>query len=266
MKIQTVRFTYGIITLGFILCQASAAKLPSWKLVWSDEFDKPGAPNTAKWSYEKGLVRNQEKQYYTEKRLENARVEHGKLIIEARKEKFQNAEYTAASLTTQKHASWKYGRIEVCAKLPAGRGSWPAIWMLPTDIGKVPWPRCGEIDIMEHVGFDPSVIHGTLHTEAYNHMKKTQRATQIKLPTYSKNFHTYTTEWSADKIVMQIDGKTYATYNKKPGDKEAEWPFNKPYYLILNLAIGGGWGGMKGIDDAAFPQRMEVDFVRVYQK
>jgi beta-glucanase (GH16 family) len=245
---------------------STTPELPGWKLVWSDEFDKTGAPDTKKWSYEKGLVRNNEKQYYTDKRLENARVEEGKLIIEARKEKFQNAEYTAASLTTQGRAEWKYGRIEVCAKLPAARGTWPAIWMLPMDIGKVPWPRCGEIDIMEHVGFDPSVIHGTLHTEAYNHMKKTQRATQIKLPTFSKNFHTYATEWSADTIVMQIDGKTFATYNKKPGDKEAEWPFDKPYYLILNLAIGGGWGGMKGIDDAAFPQRMEVDFVRVYQK
>lgn len=244
------------------------AGLPGWKLVWSDEFDKDGLPDTKKWSYEKGLVRNQEKQYYTEKRRENARVEDGKLIIEARKEKFENADYTAASLTTQgrKSGEWKYGRIEVNAKLPAGRGSWPAIWMLPTDIGKIPWPKCGEIDIMEHVGFDPSVIHGTLHTEAYNHSKNTQLATQIKLPTFSEKFHTYATEWSADSIVIQIDGKTFATYTKKPGDKEAQWPFEKPYYLILNLAIGGIWGGKKGIDDAAFPQRMEVDYVRVYQK
>lgn len=266
MQLPTVRFTHGIIALGFILCHASAAELPGWKLVWSDEFDKPGAPNKAKWTYEKGLVRNQEKQYYTENRRENARIEDGKLIIEARKEKFEKADYTAASLTTQGRAEWKYGRIEVNAKLPIGRGSWPAIWMLPTDIGKVPWPKCGEIDIMEHVGFDPGVIHGTLHTEAYNHTKKTQRATKIKLPTFSEQFHTYAVEWSADQILVQIDGKTFATYNKKPGDKEAEWPFDKPYYLILNFAVGGTWGGAKGIDDSVFPQRFEIDYVRVYQK
>lgn len=266
MKTPTAKCTHGVIALCFALSHASAAELHGWKLVWSDEFDKPGAPDTAKWSFEKGVVRNNEKQYYTANRRENSRIENGKLIIEARKEKFENAEYTAASLTTQGRAEWKYGRIEVSAKLPAGRGSWPAIWMLPTDIGKVPWPRCGEIDIMEHVGFNPGVVHGTLHTEAYNHTKKTQRASQTKLPSFSEKFHTYAVEWSADTIVMQIDGKTFATYNKKPDDKEAEWPFDKPYYLILNFAVGGGWGGMKGIDDTVFPQRFEVNYVRVYQK
>jgi beta-glucanase (GH16 family) len=255
-----------LVVLGFTLLSAAAADLPGWKLVWSDEFDKPGQPDPAKWSYEKGFVRNGEKQFYTDNRRENARVEDGHLIIEARKEKMAGGEFTAASLITEGHASWTYGRFEVKAKLPAARGTWPAIWMLPNDFGKVGWPKCGEIDIMEHVGYDPGKVHGTLHSEAYNHTKGTQRGAQLAVPTFSSEFHTYAVEWSKDKILMEIDGKNYVTFDKKPGDTVAEWPFDQPFYLILNLAIGGGWGGQKGIDDAAFPQRMEIDFVKVYQK
>jgi hypothetical protein len=119
---------------------------------------------------------------------------------------------------------------------------------------------------LEHVGHDPGKIHGTLHSEAYNHTKGTQRSGKLMIPTCTTEFHTYSMDWSADKIVMHVDGMVYATFKKTPGDQDAEWPFHKPFYLILNLAIGGAWGGQKGIDDAAFPQRMEVDFVRVYRK
>jgi beta-glucanase (GH16 family) len=243
----------------------SAADLPDWKLVWSDEFDEPGLPDPAKWSYETGMLRNHEKQFYTRDR-ENARVEDGHLVIEARKEKREKGDYTSASLNTHGHGDWTYGRVEVKAKLPAARGTWPAIWMLPGDIGKVGWPKCGEIDIMEHVGYDPAVIHGTLHSEAYNHVKHTQRSSKVRVPAFATDFHTYSMEWSGEKILMEIDGKVFATFDKKPGDGVAQWPFDKPFYLILNLAVGGDWGGVKGIDDAAFPQRMEVDFVRIYQK
>jgi len=255
-----------LILSGLFVLSATAADLPGWKLVWSDEFDKPGQPDPAKWGYEKGMVRNNEKQFYTENRRENARVEDGRLIIEARKETMDRGEFTSASVISKGHGAWTYGRIEVKAKLPAARGTWPAIWMLPEDHGKVPWPMCGEIDIMEHVGHDPGKIHGTLHSGAYNHTKGTQRSGNLMIPTCATEFHTYSMEWSADKIVMHVDGKAYATFDKKPGDQDAEWPFHKPFYLILNLAIGGAWGGQKGIDDAAFPQRMEVDFVRVYRK
>jgi beta-glucanase (GH16 family) len=237
-----------------------------WKLVWADEFDKPGQPDPAKWGYEKGLIRNGEKQFYMANRHENARVEDGKLMIEARKEAHEGGDFTSASLTTSGKMAWKYGRVEVRAKVPAARGTWPAIWMLPTDIAKIPWPKCGEIDIMEHVGFDPAVIHGTLHTETYNHMKGTQRGASKKVPTFATEFHNYSVEWSEKKITMTIDGAQYASFDRKDGDTAAEWPFDKPFYLILNLAIGGSWGGQKGIDDAAFPQRMEIDYVRVYQK
>lgn len=254
------------LLLGLTAIAATAQDLPGWKLVWGDEFDRPGLPDPAKWGYEKGLVRNHELQFYTEKRRENARVEDGQLIIEARKEPMDGGQFTSASLISRGHGAWTYGRIEVKAKLPAARGTWPAIWMLPNDHGSVPWPRCGEIDIMEHVGHDPGVIHGTLHCEAYNHVKHTQRGSKLLVPTASSDFHLYAMDWSAERITIQVDGQTYATYDKKPGDTAAQWPFNKPFYLILNLAIGGAWGGQKGVDDAVFPQRMEVDYVRVYQK
>lgn len=252
--------------LSLLTLHAAAAGQPGWKLVWSDEFDKPGAPDPVKWGYEKGMIRNNEAQYYTENRRENARVEGGKLIIEARKEKMERGEFTSASVISKGKGEWKFGRVEVKAKLPAARGTWPAIWMLPGDIGKVRWPLCGEIDLMEHVGYEPGKIHGTLHSGAYNHTKGTQRSAQRMLPSFATDFHVYSMEWSAEKIVMHIDGREFAAFGKKPGDGEAEWPFEKPFYLILNLAVGGAWGGQKGIDAAAFPQRMEVDYVRVYQK
>jgi beta-glucanase (GH16 family) len=236
-----------------------------WKLVWSDDFESGEAPNPSKWSYEVGRVRNDEKQFYTRDRRENARVEGGRLILEARREKHQGAEFTSASLITRGHAQWQYGRIEVKAKLPSARGTWPAIWMLPSDFGQVPWPKCGEIDIMEHVGYDPGIIHGTLHSEVFNHLKGTQRSSTQRLATFSSNFHCYAIEWSKDRIVSQIDGKTYATFIRKPTDGPAEWPFDKPFYLILNLAVGGSWGGQKGIDESAFPQRLEIEEVKVFQ-
>lgn len=255
-----------VITLLFLTLPIFAEAPAGMKLAWSDEFDKPGVPDPAKWGYEKGLVRNGEKQFYTVNRRENARVENGKLIIEARKEKMEGGEFTSASVISKGSGEWTYGRVEVKAKLPAARGTWPAIWMLPSDHGMVRWPRCGEIDIMEHVGHDPGKIHGTLHSEAFNHTKGTQRSATIQTPTFATAFHVYAMNWSESRIRMELDGKTYATFDRKEGDKDAQWPFHKPFYLILNLAIGGSWGGTKGIDEGAFPQRMEVDYVRVYQK
>jgi len=255
-----------LLFLALSTLSLTASDVPGWKLVWSDEFDKPGQPDPAKWAYEKGMLRNNEKQFYTDNRRENARVEDGRLVIEARREKMDRGEFTSASLITKGHAEWTYGRVEVRAKLPAARGTWPAIWMLPDDHGNVPWPKCGEVDIMEHVGYDSGVVHGSLHSEAFNHVKGTQRTGKLKVEDASVAFHDYTLEWTADRIVFGIDGRTCATFDRKPGDKVAEWPFDKPFYLILNLAIGGSWGGQKGIDEAAFPQRMEVDFVRVYKK
>lgn len=254
-----------------------------WKLVWSDEFDKPGLPDATKWTFETGFIRNDEQQYYTRERKENARVENGMLVIEARKEHFPNpdfdpngksgrpkrsheiAEYTSASLTTRGKASWTGGRIEVRAKLPAGCGTWPAIWTLGTNAREVGWPACGEIDIMEFVGHEPGVIHANVHTRKYNHVQKNGKSGQIKTADASQVFHIYALEWAADRLDLFVDDHKYFTYTNEKTGTDA-WPFDKDQYLILNLAIGGSWGGQKGIDDEIFPQQYLIDYVRVYQK
>jgi beta-glucanase (GH16 family) len=266
-----------------LIGSALGARAGDWQLVWSDEFDKPGPPDPAKWSHEVGFIRNQELQYYTRERPENARVEGGSLVIEARREVFPNpafdasagkdwkrsrceGAYTSASLTTQGKASWKYGRIEVRAKLPEGRGLWPAIWMLGDAKGqRVPWPACGEIDIMEYVGHEPGVIHGTVHTAKYNHVKKTQRGARLKVGPVGEKFRAYAVEWDPKRIDFFVDQEKYFTFPNEGAGEEA-WPFDKPFYLILNVAVGGAWGGAKGVDEGAFPARMLVDYVRVYER
>lgn len=253
----------------------------SYRLVWSDEFNYFGKPNPEKWGYEYGLIRNVEKQYYTDS-LKNARVENGFLILEAHKETIRNekyvskdaknwkenwefADYTAPSLTTEGLAQWKYGIIEVKAKLPEGVGLWPAIWMLGENRKEVGWPKTGEIDIMEHVGFDKDSIFGTIHTQAYNHMKKTQKGKKVFIKDPYSAFHVYSIKWTPEKIDFLLDGKAY--YHVKNEHKtNDEWPFDQPFYLKLNIAIGGMLGGRKGIDDSILPQRMSIDYVRVYQK
>jgi len=241
---------------------------PGRKLVWSDEFAKAGLPDSAKWSYEVGGNGwgNNELQYYTARRSENARIENGKLIIEARKEDYQGQKYTSARLVTQNKASWTYGRIEAMAKLPKGVGTWPAVWMLGKNISTAGWPRGGEIDIMEHVGFDEGVIHGTVHTEAYNHAKKTEKGKAVTINDVTGSFHLYAIEWTADQIDFFVDNQKYYTVQKSVlGTSDAQWPFEQPFFLILNVAVGGNWGGQKGVDETIWPQRMEVDYVRVYQ-
>lgn len=270
-----------ILAACIFVFSAGSPFASGWKLVWADEFNQPGLPDPAKWGYEVGFVRNHEAQYYTEARLENARAEKGCLVIEARKEPFKNpgfdatarpddwirsrefAAYTSASLTSK--ASWTHGRIEVRAKLPAGRGVWPAIWTLGTDTDTVGWPAGGEIDIMEMVGYRPSMIYGHVHTPETVANKKIKDGTGIKVPGASDSFHVYAVEWDANEISFFVDDHKYYTFHKM-SDSEASWPFDKPQYLILNLAIGGAWGGAKGIDEAIFPQRYYIDYVRVYQR
>ena len=228
--------------------------------VWQDEFDRDGLPDPARWDYEVGRVRNKEAQYYTRDRAANARVENGVLIIEAHREPYQGADYTSASLTSR--TNWIYGRIDVRAKLPKGRGTWPAIWMLGTNIREVGWPDCGEIDIMEHVGFDPGRIHANIHTKAYNHVQRTNKGNDVLALAPDEGFHVYSAMWTPDRISMSVDGRGYFTFPREAGG-DAVWPFDKHQYLILNLAIGGSWGGQKGIDDGAFPARFEIDYVRI---
>ena len=247
----------------------SATTVPTArKLVWADEFDKPGLPDPARWNYDVGGNGwgNNELEYYTDRREENARVENGKLIIEVRKEDYKGNKYTSARLLTKGKTVWKYGRIEAMAKLPKGRGTWPAVWMLGEKVATVGWPLGGEIDIMEHVGFDEGVVHGTIHSEAYNHVKGTQKGDQLSVKNVTGDFHLYAIEWTTDRIDFFVDDQKYYSVQKAAlGSTEAQWPFDQPFFLILNVAVGGGWGGQKGVDESIWPQRMEVDYVRVYQ-
>lgn len=235
------------------------------QMVWSDEFDYQGLPDSTKWSYEEGYIRNAELQYYTAGRLENARVEDGNLVIETRKDDFEGHPITSASLTTDGKASWTYGRVEVRAKLPTGLGTWPAIWMLGVNIDEVGWPECGEIDIMENVGYDPDLIHANIHTEAYNHVKGTNKGNRITVTAPYNDFHVYAVDWAPQQMSFSVDDSTYFTFANE-GTGSATWPYDKPHYLILNTAFGGGWGGAQGVDETILPVKYYIDYVRVYQK
>ncbi len=243
----------------------SPAPSPSaWTLVFDDEFDAPGPPDPARWNHEIGYIANDEKQYYTSA-PDNARVEGGALVIEARRERRMGYDYTSARLNTKGRAEFLYGKVEIRAKLPTGRGTWPALWMLGTNIDEVGWPACGEVDIMENVGYDPQTIVASVHTAAYNHVQGTQKSATTSLEAPWQDFHVYGAEWSPDRIDFSVDGQKYFTFRNE-GTGSRTWPFDKPQYVILNLAIGGTWGGQKGIDDSLFPHRLYVDYVRVYQQ
>ncbi|WP_229247920.1 glycoside hydrolase family 16 protein [Dyadobacter sandarakinus] len=235
--------------------------------VWHDEFEHAGKPDSSKWSFVMGDHGwgNNELQNYTD-HLENARVENGSLNITAIKEKSGKLEYSSARLISKGKGDFTYGKFEIRAKLPAGRGTWPAIWLLASsnDYGNKGWPDNGEIDIMEHVGFDQNRIHGNIHTKAFNHSIKTNKGNNIAAAGVSDDFHIYSCEWTPESVTMLMDGKAYFTFRKEAGYSWPEWPFNKPFHLILNVAVGGNWGGQKGVDDSIFPQKMEVDYVRVY--
>ncbi len=243
------------------------------QLVWSDEFNYSGLPDPSKWSYDVGNGcnlpcgcgwGNNESQYYTEKDLDNARVTRGSLIIEAIQEKMEGAKYSSARLVSRGKGDWQYGRIEIRAKLPSGRGIWPAIWMLSTEDKYKGWPNSGEIDIMEHVGYHPDTIFGTVHTKAFNGMIGTQVGGNIYNPEVENDFHTYSIDWDENSIKWYVDDQHYFTFeNNKKGF--ASWPFDQKFHLIMNVTVGGYWGGKHGIDKSVFPQRMEVDYVRVYQ-
>ena len=240
-------------------------KKTKWNLCWSDEFNYTGLPDSTKWGYDIGGHGwgNNEKQYYTEKRLQNASVKNGMLNITAVKEIFEGASYTSARLVSKNKGDWKYGRFEIRAKMPKGRGLWPAIWMLPTDWKYGNWPVSGEIDIMEHVGYLPDSVFGTVHTGAFNHSIGTQKGKSIFRNDLSAAFHTYILEWDVKGISIFVDDEKYFYYDN-PGKTFQEWPFDQRFHLLMNIAVGGNWGGKEGIDETVFPRTMQVDYVRVY--
>ncbi len=270
-------FLAATLAVTSLSLYAAAPEKAEWKLVWSDEFNTPGRPDPKKWDYEVGFVRNEEAQYYTRDRRENARVEGGMLVLEGRKEAFPNPEYkpgakdwqhsreksthTSASLTTRGKASWTYGRLEIRAKLPSGKGVWPAFWTLGDDKANTGWPGCGEIDVMEFLGKEPDRAYGTVHFQKDGKHQSNGGKTDLK--GLSSGFHVYAVEWFPDRIDFYLDKKKYHTFHLDQAGNGAENSFRKPHYIILNLALGGGWGGP--IDDGRLPQKFMVDYVRVYE-
>jgi len=258
--------------LAIVFAQACATSGTSTQqenartMIWADEFDVAGLPDTSKWAYDVGSWGwgNNELQAYTSARLENARVENGKLIIEAHREVYDSMDYSSARLVTRGKQDFETGYLEVRAKLPSGRGTWPAIWMLGTNIREVGWPTCGEIDIMEHVGFNVDSVFGTIHSGAYNHIIGTQKMGAIALPTAESEYHTYAVDWRDTSITFLVDETPYHHVSRDSAATLAQWPFNAPQYLLLNIAVGGGWGGRRGVDTTIWPQRMEVDWVRAW--
>ncbi|AVR47470.1 glycosyl hydrolase [Christiangramia fulva] len=249
-----------------------------YQLFWHDEFNYHGKPDKEKWNFEKGFIRNLEEQYYTSRR-KNARVKDGRLFLTALKEKYRNrnfeagasnwkyythfANYTSASINTKNKFEIKYGRIEVRAKLPAGKGVWPAIWMLGADFDEKGWPNTGEIDIMEHVGKAPDEIHATVHFPYNNSMGYDSKGTMKKINNPAEDFHVYSIDWDENKIDFLIDNEIYHSFRIADAGEENN-PFRKPFYLIINLALGGNWAGE--VDPEIFPQQFVIDYVRVFTK
>lgn len=235
-----------------------------YRLVWNDEFNKGNEPDITNWYYETGGNGwgNNELQTYVagnQNGEQLASVANGILTITAKK--IGETVYSIRMNTTE---SWKYGYFEARMRLPQGKGTWPAFWMLPKDF--IAWPDDGEIDIMEEVGYDPNVVVSTIHCKAYNHSIGTQKTDNVLVPTAQTDFHIYALEWTEDFIRTYVDGKEIFYFaNDKTGNKNT-WPFNIPFYLKLNLAWGGNWGGAQGTDESVLPARYEIDYVRVFQK
>lgn len=266
VSIGSVSFFFAslVVLCVFLGCEINNNSIPEgMSLVWADEFSVSGEPDPEKWDYSVGGHGwgNGEVQKYTDSR-ENSFVKKGKLTIKAIKDR---GVWTSARLKTQHKADWTYGYVEVRAKLPEGVGTWPAIWMMPVADSYGGWPRSGEIDIMEHVGFDPNMIHTSIHTQAFNHKINTHKSAFALVPDVSKKFHVYAMEWDPNYIQWFVDGDLFFRVDN-PHETIREWPFDIPFYLIMNVAMGGGWGGQKGIDKELLEATMQIDYVRVYQK
>lgn len=267
--------------LCLVQVTVTAQKKGGWKLIWREEFDYKGLPDANKWNYENGYVRNHEQQYYTNGRTDNARVENGVLTITGKKETYPNhdyiegstswqkkdslAQYTSARINTNGKADWQYGRIEVRAKLPHGGGIWPAIWMMGIDRENVGWPACGEIDIMEFIGNHPQDLYGTIHfadsSAASGHLSSGSKTSDTTL---QKDFHVYALEWNEDAMDNYLDDKMYHHFVIDSAGKGSNNPFRKPFYLLINLAMGAEWPGP--VDDAVLPQQFIIDYIRFYVK
>jgi beta-glucanase (GH16 family) len=252
-----------ILILSYFLIGCNQNKQVSqWELVWGEEFDYNGKPDAGYWGYEEGYIRNHELQYYTDQ-LENVSVSGGLCTITAQMEKPDSI--TSASMNTLGKFDFLYGRIEVRAKIPSALGTWPAIWMLGTNRSEVGWPACGEIDIMEHVGYDPDKVHANIHTKSYNHVLGTNKGNTIEVENPSTDFHIFALEWYEAKMDFFYDDSLYFSYQNDMAGNPDTWPFDQSHYLLLNLAYGGTWGGSEGVDTTRLPLEFIIDYVRYYR-
>jgi beta-glucanase (GH16 family) len=265
--------------LLFFSCGGGATLQPpplaSYKLAWSDEFSGPdgASPDSSKWTYDTGGNGwgNNELEYYTN-RAQNAQIKGGNLVITAQKEIFTGSDgvtrnYTSARLKTQGLFSQAYGRFEARIKIPAGQGIWPAFWMLGNDITSNGWPKCGEVDIMENIGKEPGTVHGSLHGPSNTGPTSDATAT-FSLPSgqnFADDFHLYAVEWEPGTVRFYVDADLYATFTQPQWPAGGAWVFDHPFFIILNVAVGGDWPGSP--DTATvFPQQMLVDYVRIYTR
>ena len=267
----------GTARKNITVTQAAAAK-PAYNapdgytLVWNDEFDSGSELNQNDWTHEKqnaGWVNNELQNYVIHKTPDGSlvtEVKNGTLRITCLKE---NGKIYSGRVYAHVNEGWQYGYFEASIKLPKGKGTWPAFWMMPVgnDWNTNPWPMCGEIDIMEEVGCVPNEVSSSIHTQDYNHTKNTQKTHAMTLADAEGAFHTYALLWTADEITTYVDGKVQLNVKKSVlGSGHNQWPFHYAFYPIFNLAWGGSWGGMNGVDEGALPCTMEVDYIRVFQK
>ena len=272
------RWTAGILALASIAVTVvacggdtsgptdSGPEASEWRLVWSDEFEGPAGqlPDPANWRFDIGTDWGNAQLEYDTDRPENVSLDgEGNLAITARRERFRGQEYTSGRITTQDLFERNGGRFEARIRLPRGQGIWPAFWLLGADIDEVGWPACGEIDVMEYRGQERSVVHGSLHGPGYSAGQAVTRRFFLQGATFDADFHVFTVEWRQGSIDWYVDGERFQTVG--PGDVSGQWVFDQPFYMILNVAVGGGFVGSPDAT-TSFPQTMLVDWVRVYEK
>jgi beta-glucanase (GH16 family) len=260
---SSIRLIFGVFLLG--LGEFPPAQAQTKTIIWQEEFDYRGLPDSTRWGYEVGYIRNREQQYYTKARLENVQVDKGSLVITTRKERYDTMGYTAASINTlnKQHFDGDI-RVDVRARLPRGAGIWPAIWMMGVSRATVGWPRCGEIDLMEYVGHTPGTVWGTVHwwdSTATNALKVISKGGKRRIRNLHRRFHLFRMERRGGSITLTVDKKRLLNF----AIPDSSYPnsLTQPLYLLLNTAVGGSWGGK--VDDTIFPQRFYIDFVRVYR-
>jgi beta-glucanase (GH16 family) len=260
-----------LLLLAIVTVASALSHAGGWTLAWSDEFNYPNgsAPDPAKWSFDLGSHWNNELEYYTD-RPKNARIENGNLVITALEETYTGndgvaRDYTSARLTTRAKFEQAYGRFEARIKIPSGQGLWPAFWLVGNDMKKVGWPACGEIDVMETVGKEPSIVHGTIHGPGYSGAQGIASSFRLAGGRFADDYHIYAVEWEPSALRFYVDDILYATRTPTEVPQGTRWVFDHPFYILLNLAVGGAWPGPPD-NTTVFPRNMLVDYVRVYKK